>query len=96
MSGTETTNEHDDDKNALSVAVHVTVVFVAIENWLPDAGLHDVLLIPELSVADLMAYVTVAYDWPRSIDCVMLDGHTIVGWMVSTTFTVDVQDDFKL
>ena len=72
------------------MATHVTAVVVAPANWLPDDGLQTVLRIPELSLK-VVAYVTVAYDFPASGDVLILAGHVFAGLMVSMTETANVQ-----
>jgi len=69
--------------------MHVTVVFAAPTKWLPDAGEHTVLLMPELS-DDEAENTTVAYDLPVSGFCTMLLGQLMFGLIVSITVTVKV------
>ena len=82
MSGTITENAQELSKNALSVVLQVTVVVEAAAKLLLDAGVHVVLLIPELSVA-VTLYGTLTVKLPAVADAVMSAGHTMVGLMVS-------------
>ncbi len=52
LSRTMTLNEHEDDRPALSNAVQDTFEVVATANWLPERGVHDMLLTPEPSAAE--------------------------------------------
>jgi hypothetical protein len=89
---TVTLKLHEDDRNALSVVVQVTLVVVAPWNWKPEAGEHTVLLIPELS-EETALYDTVAKLLPVSGLRTMLAGHVMVGFVVSTMETEKLQVD---
>ena len=89
LSRTITRKLHVDDSRALLNAVHVTVVVVAIWNWLPEGMLHVRFMIPEPSVAlGAGLYITVAYSCPTSgLTMVSVTGHVITGGVVSVQAT---------
>ena len=78
VSRTMTENEHDFCSKALSVAVHVTDVVVAILKLLPDVGIHTVLLMPEASFV-VAVYEAIAEEAPLDADIVISPGHVIDG-----------------
>ena len=82
VSGTTTENEHELSKNALSVALQVTVVVEAAAKLLLDAGVQTVLLIPELSVA-VTLYGTLTVKLPAAADAAISAGHVMLGLIVS-------------
>ena len=71
--------------SALSKATQTTPV-MPDANALPDAGLHDVFLIPEPSVAVNVNVATAVPPLPVGLRF-WLTGHAIVGGVVSTTKT---------
>ena len=78
VSRTMTENEQDFWSKALSVAVHVTDVVVAMLKLLPDAGTHTVLLMPDAS-SEVAAYVASADEAPLAADIVISPGHIMEG-----------------
>ena len=77
-----TENKQELSKNALSVALQVTVVVDAAAKLLLDAGVQIVLLIPELSVAVTLKG-TLLVKLPAAADAVISAGHVMVGLTVS-------------
>ena len=86
MSLTVTVNVHMLELSAASVAVQVTSVG---PTWKvdPEAGLQTTLTVPgELSLTWTVK-VTTAEHWPASVPFITLDGHWIVGGVVSLMVT---------
>jgi hypothetical protein len=95
LSSTVTENEHDADCRPLSTATQLTVVVEDPRKEEPDAGVHVLLLIPELSVA-LKEKVTVAFVLPASGPVDTSAGQETTGGIVSTMLMLNEQDVDKL
>ena len=95
LSSTVTENEHEDDCRPLSTATQLTVVVEDPRKEEPDAGVHVLLLMPELSVA-LKEKVTVAFVLPASGPVEISAGQETTGEMVSTMLMLNEQDEDKL
>ena len=88
LSATETVNEHDVCRPALSVVVHEMAVDVPERNTDPDTGSQIVLLIPDASDG-VGVYVTVALGRPAGGIAGILAGHVMFGLVVSDTVTAN-------